>query len=381
MWPPTGAEPVDVSGLYEELGDRGYLYGPVFAGVRAVWRDRRSVYAEVELPDSGDSAGGNGFVIHPALLDAAHQPLIGALEASGDAGLLVPYAWTDVAFSGAAASRLRVRLDLSGADASGDQVAESGGVSVQVADEAGRLVMSAGSLIMRPLPAEAAGAEALYQLKWVPVATATATATTATAAAGAWLLAGDDPQLMAAASLARGGVYGVEEVTGALEVLSQGAARGADSASDVGLVFAVLPAPTNASLSSAGVAERVRDVCARVLGWVQAWPQEGSPLVIVTRGAQCSGAGDVLTDPAGAAVWGLVRSAQNELPGRFLLLDLDPGEQVDPAAGPTTGWVAALPSAIEAGQTQFLARGDSLLTAQLTPAGTDTLAEPTKPWR
>ncbi|MGW6218231.1 MDR/SDR family oxidoreductase, partial [Streptomyces sp. NPDC055109] len=31
--------------------------------------------------------------------------------------------------------------------------------------------------------------------------------------------------------------------------------------------------------------------------------------------------------------------------------------------------------------TQFLARGDSLLTAQLTPAGTDTLAEPTKPWR
>ncbi|MEU1672569.1 type I polyketide synthase [Streptomyces roseifaciens] len=45
-------------------------------------------------------------------------------------------------------------------------------------------------------------------------------------------------------------------------------------------------------------------------------------LVVVTRGA-VSVAGEDVPDLAGAAVWGLVRSAQSENPGRFVLLDLD----------------------------------------------------------
>ncbi|MGO4463096.1 type I polyketide synthase, partial [Streptomyces sp. M-16] len=47
-------------------------------------------------------------------------------------------------------------------------------------------------------------------------------------------------------------------------------------------------------------------------------------LVFVTRGA----VGEDVRDRAGAAVWGLVRSAQSEHPGRFHLLDLD--EDADP---------------------------------------------------
>src|SRR5207247_152461 len=45
----------------------------------------------------------------------------------------------------------------------------------------------------------------------------------------------------------------------------------------------------------------------------------------VTQGAVAAAAGE-LPDPALAAVWGLVRSAQSEHPGRFALVDLDGSE-------------------------------------------------------
>ncbi|WP_415954600.1 polyketide synthase dehydratase domain-containing protein, partial [Streptomyces sp. KLOTTS4A1] len=37
-WPAPGAEPVSIDGLYETMTDLGYGYGPVFQGLRAVWR-------------------------------------------------------------------------------------------------------------------------------------------------------------------------------------------------------------------------------------------------------------------------------------------------------------------------------------------------------
>ncbi|MFD9958536.1 type I polyketide synthase [Amycolatopsis sp. NPDC058986] len=45
------------------------------------------------------------------------------------------------------------------------------------------------------------------------------------------------------------------------------------------------------------------------------------PLVVVTRGAVATADEDV--DPAQAPVWGLLRSAQSEFPGRFVLVDAD----------------------------------------------------------
>ena len=77
-------------------------------------------------------------------------------------------------------------------------------------------------------------------------------------------------------------------------------------------------------------AEAVREVTHRVLGLVQSWLAEerfaDSRLVLVTRGAVAPLAGEELADPAHAAVWGLIRSAQAENPERFVLLDLDDAE-------------------------------------------------------
>jgi acyl transferase domain-containing protein/acyl carrier protein len=73
------------------------------------------------------------------------------------------------------------------------------------------------------------------------------------------------------------------------------------------------------------LATRARTTTGQALRAVRAWLAEERPpssrLVLVTRNA-VGIAGDIV-DPAAAAVWGMVRSAQTEHPDRFVLLDTD----------------------------------------------------------
>ncbi|MGC5347062.1 SpnB-like Rossmann fold domain-containing protein, partial [Streptomyces sp. DT171] len=68
----------------------------------------------------------------------------------------------------------------------------------------------------------------------------------------------------------------------------------------------------------------VRDGVCRVLEFVQGWLEDGrfvdSRLVVRTWGA-VGLEGEGVRDVVGAAVWGLVRSAQSENPGRIVLVD------------------------------------------------------------
>ena len=79
-----------------------------------------------------------------------------------------------------------------------------------------------------------------------------------------------------------------------------------------------------------GVLGGVRVGVGGVLGVLQEWLAEerfaGCRLVVVTCGAVAARAGEGVRDLVVAAVWGLVRSAQSEHPGRFVLVDVD-GEQ------------------------------------------------------
>ncbi|MFD0428381.1 hypothetical protein ACFQ60_10740 [Streptomyces zhihengii] len=72
----------------------------------------------------------------------------------------------------------------------------------------------------------------------------------------------------------------------------------------------------------------------------------GSRLVVLTRHAVLAVPDDRAPDPAAAAVWGLVRAAQSEEPGRFLLADTD---------GDDVPW-AAVGAAIGAGEPQIAVR-------------------------
>ncbi|MFG2098959.1 polyketide synthase dehydratase domain-containing protein, partial [Streptomyces sp. NPDC048612] len=78
-------------------------------------------------------------------------------------------------------------------------------------------------------------------------------------------------------------------------------------------------------------AERVhaaaRETLELLTDWLADERCEASCLVVVTRGAH--GGGDLAAD----AVWGLVRSAQSEHPGRFVLVDADAGADAGVGGG------------------------------------------------
>ncbi|MEE1820684.1 hypothetical protein PUR61_00445, partial [Streptomyces sp. BE20] len=61
---------------------------------------------------------------------------------------------------------------------------------------------------------------------------------------------------------------------------------------------------------------------AAVQGWFADESREGVRLVVLTRRAVAVDEGET-PDLATAPVWGLLRSAQNEFPGRIVLVDTD----------------------------------------------------------
>ncbi len=94
-----------------------------------------------------------------------------------------------------------------------------------------------------------------------------------------------------------------------------------------------------------------------------------TPLVVASHGAVAARPGDTITDLGAAAAWGLVRSAQTEHPGRFVLVDAD-GD-----IGPEV-----LAGLVAAGEPQAAVRGGEVLVPRLTRAATlPALAVPDAP--
>ncbi|WP_443071876.1 type I polyketide synthase [Streptomyces sp. WMMC940] len=330
VWPPVGAErvPLDVAGFYEEMFARGYVFGPSFKGLRAVWRRGEEVFAEVVLPDEQrDNAV--RFGIHPALFDAAlhARSLVRPDEvAAGEGGsrTVLPFSWNDVALYATGASALRVRLVSPGPDV----------LSLQAADETGEPVLSMDSLVFREVSAERLGA-----------------------AAGA---AGDDGSLFR--------VEWVELPVSALGAETVPSWVAVATAEDVAAL--AVDAPAVAVLEAYGEgaddADEVLALTSRVLGVIQAWlvapALESGKLVVVTRGAVPAGGDGDVTDPAGAAVWGLVRAAQSENPDRIVLLDTATGSGLD-VTGVEMGPVLA--AVLATGEPQIAVRGTVLSAPRL----------------
>ncbi|MFE7779434.1 type I polyketide synthase, partial [Streptomyces sp. NPDC057445] len=286
-WPPREAEPVDLSGRYDSLADDGLAYGATFQGLTAAWLSGDEVFAEVALPTAALS--GDGFRLHPALLDACLQAI--GLRAGEPSSPRLPFAWTGVSVFKPCVLRLRVRVS----------PAAAGGVALTISDSTGLPVASVESLILRDInqaelaAARTASQDSLFELSWVPAA----------------------PANTASATWVHSDALGTE-----------------DPVPDV-VVLAVEPGSDG---------EAVRREVHRALEVLQTWAADDrfahSTLMVVTKGAVAVGE---VTDLAGAAVWGLVRSAQSENPGRIVLADLDD--------------MAAVPLAVATGESQVVIRG------------------------
>ncbi|MEU9482000.1 SDR family NAD(P)-dependent oxidoreductase, partial [Streptomyces sp. NPDC048191] len=242
-----------------------------------------------------------------ALLDAALHPL--AHEAvDGGGELLLPFAWSDVVVHATGATRLRVHWSAEG--------------RMTALDPEGQPVMEIGSLALRPSAVPQSPSEGeLLQLDWVPLAEPST---------------GPNDTVQVAE---------VADLAGLLQLAEAG------------------PAPDRVVVSVASrdgetvpaAAHRIAaDLLALAQGWVTDERFEDARLVVVTRGAISVVGDDTPADLGAATVWGLIRTAQSEHPGRFTLVDLEPS--------------GALPhDVIAGGEDQLAVRDGQVLVPRLVP--------------
>ncbi|MEU7614482.1 SDR family NAD(P)-dependent oxidoreductase, partial [Micromonospora sp. NPDC049204] len=356
-WPPTNATPIDVVNHYPNMAQAGYGYGPMFQGLRAAWRRGDEVFAEVALPDEASEHGRYG--IHPALLDAATHPL-GLPELFGADQPRLPFAWTGISLLAAGATTVRLRLTPSGADA----------VAVTIADGAGRPVMEAESLVVRPVSTEhlermrSREQLALLRLEWNPVLAIK------DSAPSRWFVLGTESTPVAAVLSATGTST---ETMPDLAAASDAIGKGAPPPDAIVLSCLGEPALDQEMVGQDPAA--VYAAVSRVLHLVQTWLADSrwasTRLVVLTNGAVSTSADEDIIDLAHAPLWGLIRSAQAEHPNRMLLLDIDHPDGA-----------ALLPAAVGAGEPQLAARRGRLLAPRIAQTSRDALTPPTRaPWR
>ncbi len=359
-WPPIGAVELDVEDLYGRLATRGLEYGPVFEGLCGAWRRGEELFAEARLPDEQREQAGR-FGLHPALLDAVlHAGAMldpgeisdSAERADEDGRVVLPFSWSGVHLRQTGAVNLRARLRSSGRSA----------MCVAIADEHGEEVASLRSLTTRPVSAEQLegarmhGPSPLLCLDWTRLRDAEdhSAEEIALIGADASILGAGESKLEVHPDLSSLGeaIADGRDAPGAVIVdctWVHGESSGASRAGRPDAAHAAIPEATHVA---------VKRVLALAQMWVADKQYAGARLVFATRGAMRVGAGDAPPDPVAASVWGLIRSAISEHPGRFCLLDLDDGEAVSEDL---------LRSALAAGEAQLAVRKSELLQPRLMP--------------
>ncbi|MFS7880050.1 type I polyketide synthase, partial [Streptomyces asiaticus] len=302
-WPPTAAEAIEPEALYARLAEGGLRYGPAFQGLTAAWRRGDELFAEVRLDDD-TKPGAEEFAVHPALLDAALHVLYGREGAQLTDG------WQGVSLYAEGASALRVRIAPAGADT----------VSLALADATGEPVAAVDGLRCRPLPDDLTGdadvaRQSLFQLDWVAPQPASA----GPDAAIRRIVLGEDPFGLVAAGLAADSAPDLAALGASVEA--------GDTAAPELVLASFAPISGDDGDANENVAEAAHREARRALALVQGWLADerfaDARLALITRGAMSADAEEGVTDLAHAPLWGLVRSAETENPGRFVLVDVD----------------------------------------------------------
>jgi polyene macrolide polyketide synthase len=321
----TAGNPVDIADAYPRLADRGYHYGPAFQGLRTLAVDGEDLIVEIELDAERQQRAG-AFLLHPALLDAALHAVV--LRRDTEAGhIALPFAWNGVRVHATGAVALRARIRFTGADA----------ISLVALDVTGQPVVTVESLALRSMPIQqlaatttATGAQ-LLEIQWTSLALSPNT-TNAADTQGWAVLGGGELAEEIAAEL--GAEFGT-----ALPVHYDLGSVAESSIEPPAVVLADCTA-------SGAVPAAARAATHHALDLVQSWLADerfgDARLVVLTRGA----AAEDITDLGAATARGLIRSAQTENPGRFVLVDID----ADPASS------AILAGAVATGEPELVIR-------------------------
>ncbi|XXX76158.1 SDR family NAD(P)-dependent oxidoreductase [Sorangium sp. So ce134] len=319
---------LSVEDAYARFTEAGIEYGPAFQGVVELWKGQGEALSRLSLPEEAGGAG-EGYGVHPALLDAAVQTVAGALETSDQQSYL-PFEFSAFARFGEATAAAWAHVRLTSAL---EPQAETFTATITLADAAGQVVAALSDLRCKRASAEAlrrAGARAsaqasLYRLAWQEQPASGGER----APAGTWVLL-DQGSALAPRLEARLRASGARVVRATFAELGDGAGQAlADAEAIAGTVCLWAEEPPPASDAGASVADQAERSSAGALGVIQALIGRGaaSQLWFVTRGAQAVEPGETVA-VAQAPQWGLGRVVMAEHPELGCrLVDLDPGAE------------------------------------------------------
>jgi len=322
--PAPVVEALDQDDFYEPLTQQGYRYGGLFRSLRGIGTDPAQpdvVYVEVGLPGGTDVTR---YGIHPALLDAALQPLARVSDRTGEASPRIPYALNGVILYATAATQLHIELTRTGEDT----------FALHATDPTGAPVITIDALTLRAVsdrigrPTSAAQvSDSLFEVTWssvpgLPRQSAAQPPTVCT----------DSPERLPT-SLSHGTIHtDLATLTPCPEQ-----------------VIWQLPRTDGEAEPLRRLHTLNRHVLAQVQAWLARTDTAKACLIVLTRHAVSVSADDGLPDLAHAAVWALLRTVQNEHPDRIVLVDTD-----DTAA--TEDDLLALASARPTGESQLALR-------------------------
>ncbi|MET9558673.1 beta-ketoacyl synthase N-terminal-like domain-containing protein, partial [Streptomyces sp. NPDC006645] len=369
-WPPPGADPIDVTTLYEDLHARGYHYGPLFQGLTTAWKHGDDLYAEIALPENTDTTG---HTIHPALLDAAlHTALLTTTDTDE---LHLPFTFTNTHPHATHATHTRAHLTTHN---------NTHTLHLTTPDNQPLLTTTLTTRPTTPHQLTTTQTNNLYTLNWTPIPQTQTQpqpqAQTSSTGPTSWAVLGPHDESVAESLRSALGV----DALPAYETLDALAAADEPRPSAVFLpgVLGRLRTSTGSQDDPVGAVRQATWHLVQVLQqWLADEKWADTKLLVVTDGAVEIQRGDTPIDILGSTVWGLVRTAQSENPDRVVLLDLD-SRDLDRADG-----IRPLVETVLAGtETQVAVRRGALYAARLTqaaPAGLELPGpvEAPTPWR
>ncbi|MGW4350521.1 type I polyketide synthase [Nocardia sp. NPDC004582] len=362
-WPPADAQHLDSAGLPAQIAaDAGLEYGPAFLGVQQVWQRDDAVFSEIALNSdlSATAAAPSGrHTLHPALLDMVMHAAFSRLiwrdgNPDPNIGKLL-FRWAGARFHHAPTagtrpaevSALRVIAVAQGPEA----------VAVAAVDPEGNPVVSVDAVVMRPYDVKefrgalSADDAALFEVRWEEDPNPSAA------------VAGSAPTLVLLTDA---------ESTGTATDFDTRYSSVADLAAADLPRAVVWRAASSSTAQDSGephaIRARVHSTLALLRSWLAQQRLTDTRLVVVTSGG--AGLPGETLDPEAAAVWGLLRSAQSEHPGRFVLIDEHPAA---PASTPDR-----IAAALATGAPQVAVRDTRVLVPRLRRAA-ETYSAATEP--
>src|SRR5436190_16306233 len=170
-WHPKIEPPrrIDRLRFYRTLAQVGHEYGPAFQGLQTIWGEDRHVVGIISLPPAAGSAA--EFLLHPALLDACFQVMLGIREfdvTKESETFALPISIERIRFFRRAEGTVFARAELVGR--SRDEVVGN----IAVIDDSGYMVAEIYGMHCRLMPRahkrEPLAGSPFYKERWIEVA-------------------------------------------------------------------------------------------------------------------------------------------------------------------------------------------------------------------